>query len=74
MASAPASEAGGWEFESLRPDLCEVVELVPRLALNQEVRVRTVASQPTDDACAAIPLLDISSRPDAQTGVPSTSN
>ncbi len=44
--------AGGWEFESLRPDPCEVVELVPRLALNQEVRVRTVASQPTDDACA----------------------
>ena len=24
-----------------------MVELVPRLALNQEVRVRTVASQPT---------------------------
>ena len=30
-----------------RPDQCEVVELVPRLALNQEVRVRTLASQPS---------------------------
>ena len=43
--SAPASEAGGWRFEPSRPDHCEVVELVPRLALNQEVRVRTVAPQ-----------------------------
>ena len=26
--AAPASEAGGWEFESLRPDPCEVVERI----------------------------------------------
>jgi hypothetical protein len=35
-----------WRFESSRPDQCEVVELAPRLALNQEVGVRTLASQP----------------------------
>ena len=35
-----------------------MVELVPRLALNQEVRVRTVASQPTNDAYAVALLLD----------------
>lgn len=45
--SAPALGAGGWRFESSRPDQCEVVEVEPRLALNQEVRVRTLASQPT---------------------------
>ena len=51
--SAPALEAMGWRFESSRPDHCEVVELVPRLALNQEVRVRTVASQPHGDALSS---------------------
>lgn len=45
---------------------CEVVELVPRLALNQEVRVRTVASQPS--------MSLQSDRPVAQAGVPSGSN
>src|SRR4029078_10984831 len=39
-------------FESLRPDAsttkCEVAELVPRLPLKQEVRVRSLASQPFD--------------------------
>jgi hypothetical protein len=42
---------GGFDSRSrdqrARPDRCEVVELVPRLALNQEARVRTVASQPS---------------------------
>ena len=47
MASAPASEAGGWRFESFRPDQCEVVKPGSRLALNQEFCVRTVASQPS---------------------------
>ena len=51
--SAPASGAGGWEFESLRPDQCEVVELVPRLPLKQEVRVRSLASQPFDASAVA---------------------
>src|SRR5262249_23957194 len=59
--SAPASEAGGWEFESLRPDRpihrCEVVELVPRLPLKQELRVRALASQP-NDASAVVAHLD----------------
>jgi hypothetical protein len=62
MGGAPASEAGGWRFEPSRPDhappqaahQCEVVELVPRLALNQEVRVRTVASQLPGDASAVV--------------------
>src|SRR3954451_24146089 len=51
--SAPALGAGGWEFESLHPDRCEVVpgltsaslrfardsvQPAPRLALNQEIR------------------------------------
>src|SRR4029453_11039742 len=31
-----------------RRDQCEVVELVPRLPLKQEVRVRSLASQPFD--------------------------
>jgi hypothetical protein len=52
LGSAPASEAGGWEFESLRPDPCEVVEREPRLALNQEDRVRVLASQPRRCLCS----------------------
>ena len=62
--SAPALGAGGWEFESLHPDRCEVVQPAPRLALNQEIRVRILASQLDDDAPQP-------SRPDAQAGVPS---
>ena len=43
--SAPVLGTGGWRFESSRPDQCEVVERVPRLALNQEDGVRALASQ-----------------------------
>ncbi len=51
--SAPALGAGGWEFESLHPDRCEVVQPAPRLALNQEIRVRILASQPNERCSAA---------------------
>ncbi len=63
--SAPASETGGWEFESLRPDQrntnkpCEMVEPAPHLALNQELQVRTLVSQPLD-ASAVVVLLETS--------------
>ena len=40
-----------------RSDRCEVVELVPRLPLKQELRVRALASQP-HDASAVVALLD----------------
>ena len=38
---------------------CEVVEREPRLALNQEVRVRSLASQPISDVAAVVVFLDI---------------
>ena len=49
---------------------CEVVEVEPRLTLNQEDRVRALASQP-DDASAVVAHLDRRSRPVAKAGVPS---
>ena len=69
--SAPAPDAGGWRFEPSRPDPCEVVEPEPRLALTQELQVRSLASQPVDALALPATPFTSSCRPVAQTGVPS---
>lgn len=56
--SAPALGAGGWEFESLHPDLCEVVQLARRLALNQETPGSNPGLAANDDAAAVVAHLD----------------